>query len=291
MRSDSLKSFRARAAVRSRESTHRLASHRCRFLLFPMPLHRRSALRRSRGTARKPQGRDSLLRLDAAIFADRATRRSSSAYSGRPTALRRPHRMIRRPSTSAATPYQSSSVWCVSSSPLSCPVHRRTIMRLQHVEAQHFARPIASNSLIVTKLPIDFDIFVAFDLQEAVVHPIIRHRSTCRARSATARVRSRGAERSGRDRRHGCRTPRRDTAALIAEHSMCQPGRPLPHGLSQPGSSPDDCFHSTKSVGRLLVGVDRDARAGAAARRACGPTARHSPASTAVSNSTSPPAS
>ena len=24
-------------------------------------------------------------------------------------------------------------------------------------------------------------------------------------------------------------------AAAIAEHSMCHPGRPLPHGLSQPG--------------------------------------------------------
>ena len=42
---------------------------------------------------------------------------------------------------------------------------------------------------------------------------------------------------------------------------MCQPGRPLPHGLSHPGSSPEDCFHSTKSSGLLLVGVDGNAGA------------------------------
>src|ERR1700736_5695845 len=38
----------------------------------------------------------------------------------------------------------------------------------------------------------------------------------------------------------------------MAEHSMCQPGRPLPHGLSQPGSFSDDCFHNIKSAGFFL---------------------------------------
>ena len=42
---------------------------------------------------------------------------------------------------------------------------------------------------------------------------------------------------------------------------MCQPGRPRPHGLSQPGSSGLDGFHSTKSR-VALVGGDLDAGAG-----------------------------
>ena len=41
----------------------------------------------------------------------------------------------------------------------------------------------------------------------------------------------------------------------IAEHSMCQPGRPgvaMPAGLGQPGSFGFDGFHSTKSIGSRL---------------------------------------
>ena len=38
----------------------------------------------------------------------------------------------------------------------------------------------------------------------------------------------------------------------IAEHSMCQPGRPRPQGLSQPGSSGGEGFHSTKSAASFL---------------------------------------
>src|SRR3546814_8854945 len=41
-------------------------------------------------------------------------------------------------------------------------------------------------------------------------------------------------------------------AAAIAEHSMCQPGRPRPHGESQPGRSEDEGFHNTKSPGLRL---------------------------------------
>jgi hypothetical protein len=29
---------------------------------------------------------------------------------------------------------------------------------------------------------------------------------------------------------------RQDISSLIAEHSICQPGKPLPHGLSNPSS-------------------------------------------------------
>ena len=40
---------------------------------------------------------------------------------------------------------------------------------------------------------------------------------------------------------------------LIAEHSMCQPGRPGPQGLSQEGSPGFDRFHNAKSPGWRLI--------------------------------------
>src|SRR5574337_1486287 len=39
---------------------------------------------------------------------------------------------------------------------------------------------------------------------------------------------------------------------LIAEHSMCHPGLPLPHGLSHDGSSSEN-FHNAKSSGSFFV--------------------------------------
>jgi len=39
------------------------------------------------------------------------------------------------------------------------------------------------------------------------------------------------------------------TAELIAEHSMCHPGRPCPHGLSQYGSPLLEAFQRAKSDG------------------------------------------
>src|SRR5215217_6552652 len=45
----------------------------------------------------------------------------------------------------------------------------------------------------------------------------------------------------------------------IAEHSMCQPGRPGPHGLSQVGSPGLEAFHSAKSSGLLLTLVAQGA--------------------------------
>ena len=38
----------------------------------------------------------------------------------------------------------------------------------------------------------------------------------------------------------------------MAEHSMCQPGRPGPQGLSQAGTPGGEGFHSTKSPGSRL---------------------------------------
>ena len=51
-------------------------------------------------------------------------------------------------------------------------------------------------------------------------------------------------------------------AALIAEHSMCQPGRPRPHGLSQPGSVRVRRLPQHEIGGVALVGRHLDAGAG-----------------------------
>lgn len=45
------------------------------------------------------------------------------------------------------------------------------------------------------------------------------------------------------------RDPPTDTHLAIAEHSMCHPGRPLPHGESHAGSPGRDAFHRAKSHG------------------------------------------
>src|SRR5882757_4150822 len=41
----------------------------------------------------------------------------------------------------------------------------------------------------------------------------------------------------------------------IAEHSRCQPGRPLPHGVGQDGSPGLTDFHMVKSCGSCLSAV------------------------------------
>src|SRR5688572_33329937 len=45
--------------------------------------------------------------------------------------------------------------------------------------------------------------------------------------------------------------PRQDVD--IAEHSICQPGRPKPQGESQPGSPSLEAFHKTKSRASCLL--------------------------------------
>ena len=51
-------------------------------------------------------------------------------------------------------------------------------------------------------------------------------------------------------------------ASAIAEHSMCQPGRPRPQGLSQPGCSGARRLPQHEVAGVALVRRDLDARAG-----------------------------
>jgi hypothetical protein len=71
-----------------------------------------------------------------------------------------------------------------------------------------------------------------------------------------------------------------EIGGAIAEHSICQPGRPLPHGLSQPGSSAGRQLPQHE-VGRvLLVRIDGDARTGLLFVEIALRTVRHSRPST-----------
>ena len=103
----------------------------------------------------------------------------------------------------------------------------------------------------------------------------------CRWRPPTGRSRPRGAGRSGRRRRCGCRSSGPGSVMLIAEHSMCQPGRPapiavVPARLARPGALPErEVAHVVLAV---LVGLD--ALAYALLRRARGAPACRTPART-----------
>ena len=48
-------------------------------------------------------------------------------------------------------------------------------MGLQHIETKHFARPIRQQLVDRDEIAGRFRHLLAFDLQEAVVHPVIRH--------------------------------------------------------------------------------------------------------------------
>ena len=96
--------------------------------------------------------------------------------------------------------------------PLQRPVDRLAIVRPEHVEAQHLARPVGEQLVDRDEVPLRLRHLLALDLQEAVVHPDLRHQRRARWRSATAPARSRDAGRRGRCRRRGCRRSRRERA-------------------------------------------------------------------------------
>ena len=131
---------------------------------------------------------------------------------------------------------------------------RRAVVGLQQVEA-HLHRLVAlederEGEEVLRRV----GHLLAVDGDQAGVHPVPHERHLAGAAPRSGRSRSRGAGRSGRRRRRGCRSGRRASRATIAEHSMCQPGRPRPHGLGQDGSPGLARFHRAKSRGSRLPG-------------------------------------
>src|SRR3954449_2969754 len=48
-------------------------------------------------------------------------------------------------------------------------------MRLEHIQAQHFARPVREQLVNRDEVAERFRHLLALDLQEAVMHPVVRH--------------------------------------------------------------------------------------------------------------------
>jgi hypothetical protein len=146
--------------------------------------------------------------------------------------------------------------------------------------------PWSSRSRTVKKLPSDFDIFCPRPVS-------IRCAARCGRRSC------RGGRSALGDLVLVVRELQVDAAAVdveglaqdarrhMAEHSMCQPGRPRPQGLSQPGSSgrrlPQHEVHRVALVGRDLDAgagdhvVERAAATARRTRRSCRPRTGRGP--------------
>ena len=189
------------------------------------------------------------------------------AYSGR-----RPAQLRQRPelSASACTIVDQGRATCRTAGPASHrlldqrirPFQRLPVMRRQQAHSAALRADAASTGR--ARAPRCRATSTSWRRRNSACRCAARsaRRSCRRARIRSARSRSRGAGTAGRRRRHGCRWSRRRCASAIAEHSMCQPGRPRPHGESQPGRSSVDGFHSTKSPAIALVRRHFDARAG-----------------------------
>ena len=132
-------------------------------------------------------------------------------------------------------------------------IERAAVVRAQDEEAHHLGIVLLQHLADGEEVAERLGHLLVVDAHEAVVHPVVHERRR-RARLRSARSRSRDAGTAGPGRRRGCRNACRAALHDIAEHSMCQPGRPLPHGESQAGSPSLACFHSTKSSGSCLPG-------------------------------------
>ena len=110
--------------------------------------------------------------------------------------------------------------------PLHRPVDRLPVMAAEHREPHHIARPVRQHLADDDEVAEALAHLLAFDLQEAVVHPEIRHHRLNGTRSTTARSRSRGAGTPGRCRRRECRRSRRDASTTSPSIRCASPAGP-----------------------------------------------------------------
>ena len=111
-------------------------------------------------------------------------------------------------------------------------------------------RNVFNTSRTVKKLPSDFDIFSAFTFTKPLCIHVFTNLEPQAAQVCAISFSWCGNLRSIPPPWMSKWSPK--SATDIAEHSMCQPGRPRPQGLSQPGSSGGLGFHSTKSPASRL---------------------------------------
>ena len=134
--------------------------------------------------------------------------------------------------------------------------------------------PSSRRSRAVVMLPNRFDIFSPPDVEELAVQPDPGEQLLAGVGAALGDLVLMVREDQVHRRRHGCParpypSRRRMSSSAIAEHSMCQPGRPRPNGASQaaPTASSSGSRRLPKhEVARVLLGVlvgaDPLARAG-----------------------------
>ena len=103
---------------------------------------------------------------------------------------------------------------------------------------------------MVKKLPSDLDIFSALTLTKPLCIQIFTKGLPVSASVCAISFSWCGKARSLPPAWMSSCSPRCFIA--IAEHSMCQPGRPGPHGLSHQGSPGLEDFQSAKSIGSSL---------------------------------------
>jgi hypothetical protein len=129
-------------------------------------------------------------------------------------------------------------------------------------------RPLLQQLVDRDEIAEDFAHLLALDLQEKPLCINSSPSPQCRARSVIGQTRSRGGNTRSMPPpwmsntvRLGLTPPTASPASshshrsAMAEHSMCQPGRPaatIPHGDGHAGSPGLEGFHSTKSIGPFL---------------------------------------
>src|SRR5947207_10354173 len=68
------------------------------------------------------------------------------------------------------------------------PIHRLAIVRPEHVEAEHLARPILEEVMDGHEVPEALRHLLSFDLEEAVVHPDVRHHFVAEGRAGLGKL-------------------------------------------------------------------------------------------------------
>ena len=147
-------------------------------------------------------------------------------------------------------------------------IDRLAVVRHEHRQPQHFARPLAAAELLRLEQVVHGDEvaealahLLALDLQEAVVEPVVGHHlravGAARLGDLVLMVREDQVEAAGMDVEHRPEIALAHRGALDVPAGAPPAPRRLPAGLLGRGLLPED------EIGRVpLVGVDGDARAG-----------------------------
>ena len=121
-------------------------------------------------------------------------------------------------------------------------------MGRHQIKTNHRAGEFIKNVPEKEKVPQRFGHFFRIDGDKTVVNPIMDRFTTVTAFTLGDLIFVMGKNQI-RTRHRGYQRFCQDILVDMAEHSICQPGRPFPQGLSQAGSPGFAAFHKAKSKG------------------------------------------